>query len=94
MVGYVWRRLAAKCASVHAPKILADYFIPLQLGVLGLGGCGAAVHAARRFTSDMPPDNIFVKLDFSNTFNCLHRDFMLERVSELVPELYKFCHLA
>ena len=52
------------------------------------------MHAARCFTSNMPPDNIFVKLDFSNAFNCLHRDLMLERVSELVPELYQFGHLA
>ena len=37
---------------------------------------------------------VVVKLDFSNAFNCLHRDFMLARVAEMVPELYRFCHLA
>ena len=42
----------------------------------------------------MLPDNIFVKLDFSYAFNCRHRDFMLERANEVVPELYKCCHLA
>ena len=42
----------------------------------------------------MPADNIIVKLDFLNAFNSLHRDYMLERVSEVIPELYKFCHLA
>ena len=42
----------------------------------------------------MPADNIIVKLDFSNVFNRLHRDYMLERVSDVIPELYKFCHLA
>ena len=52
------------------------------------------MHVARRFTSNTPPDNIPVKLDFSNSFNCLHKDFMLERVSEVVSQLYEFCYLA
>ena len=42
----------------------------------------------------MPADNIIVKLEFSNAFNSLHRDYMLERVSEVIPDMYKFCHLA
>ena len=42
----------------------------------------------------MPDDYIIAKLDFSNAFNCLHMDAMLERVNEIIPELYKFCHLA
>ena len=42
----------------------------------------------------MPADNIIVILDFSNAFNSLHRNYMLERISEVIPELYKFCHLA
>ena len=54
----------------------------------------SAVYAAKLFISNMSSDNLFVKLDFPNAFNCLHRDDMLERVSEAVPELYKFCHLA
>ena len=32
-------------------------------------------------------------MDFSNAFNCLHRDFMLTRVGEMVSELDQFCHL-
>ena len=94
VVGYVWRRLTAKCASAHAIESLADYLNPLQVGVGVAGGCEAAVHATRRFLSTMPADNIIVKLDFSNAFNSLHREYMLECVSEVIPELYKFCHLA
>ena len=94
VVGYIWRCLAAKCASVHATNTLTDYFSHIQLGVGVPGGCVAAVHAARCFTSNMPPDNILVKMDFSNAFNCLHRDFMLERVNEVISELYNCCHLA
>lgn len=54
----------------------------------------ATVHVARRFICNMPSNNIFVKLDFSNDFNFLRRDFILERVHEVFPEFYKFCHLA
>ena len=64
VVGYVWMRLTAKCASAHAIERLADYFNPLQVGVGIAGGCEAAVHATRRFLSTMPADNIIVKLFF------------------------------
>ena len=74
--------------------IIADYFTPLQLGVEVPGGCEAAVHATRRFLSNMPDDYIIANLDFYNAFNCLHRDAMLERVNEIIPEHYNFCHLA
>ena len=94
VVGYVWMRLTAKCASAHAIESMADYFNPLQVEVGVAGGCEAAVHATRRFLSTMPADNIVVKLFFSNAFNSLHRDYMLERVSEVIPELYIFCHRA
>jgi len=42
----------------------------------------------------MPDDFVVAKLDFSNAFNNLHRDKMLEMVLSKIPELYKFCHLA
>ena len=94
VVGYVWRRLAAKGACTHATKVLSGYFSPRQVGIGVPGGYEAPVHAVRRFMEGMRGDYVVVKLDFSNTFNCLHRDFMLERVAEMVPELYRFCHLA
>ena len=52
-VGYVWRRLAAKCANSIATTKLVDYFNPTQLVVGILGGCEAAVYAARRFIESM-----------------------------------------
>ena len=101
VVGYLWRHLAAKCTSAHATNTLVDYFSPLQLRVGVIAGCEAndavkrlaAICAARRFISKIPLDNIFVKLDFSNAFNCRHRDFMFERVGEVLCALYKFCYL-
>jgi hypothetical protein len=93
-VGYTWRRIAAKCANAHAIEMLKDYLQPSQLGVGVPGGCEAAVHATRRFVESMPAGYCVVKLDFSNAFNCLHRDAMLDAVLRKVPGIYKFCHLA
>jgi hypothetical protein len=39
-------------------------------------------------------DHILIKLDFSNAFNCLRRDSMLEAVYREIPEIYNFCHLS
>ena len=90
-VGYTVRRLVAKCANNFAQEQLATYFRPLQLGVAVAGGCEAAVHATRRFISQMANGQAVVKLDFSNAFNSLRRDAMLDTVSNRLPQLYKFC---
>ena len=37
---------------------------------------------------------MFLKLDIRNPFNSIHRDKMLEAVSDLVPELAPFAHSA
>jgi len=42
----------------------------------------------------MPQDQVFVKLDFANAFNTLHRDIMLQEVHSIIPELYAFTHQA
>ena len=49
---------------------------------------------ARLFNSIMLSDNMFDTLHISNTVNCLHRDFIWERVLEVVSELNKLSHLA
>ena len=93
-VGYIWRRLAAKCANAYAISRLTSFFSPRQLGVGVPGGCEAAVHATRRFVQSMPEGYAVAKLDFTNAFNCLHRDAMLQSVIDQIPEIYKFCHLS
>lgn len=93
-VGYVWRRLAAKCAAFAASSKLHSYFQPRQLGVGTRGGCEAAVHACRRFMDSMPDDHVLAKLDFSNAFNSIHRDSMLQSVLLHVPEIYPLCWLS
>ena len=93
-VGYTWRRLAAKCANSYVMSRLGDYFAPIQLGVGVSGGCESALHATRRFMESMPNEFVIAKLGFTNAFNNLRRDAMLEAVYKTVPEIYKFCHLS
>src|SRR6218665_3058935 len=91
-VGYTLRRLAAKCANTHAVAKLSTLLAPIQLGVGVPGGAEAAVHATRRWVKSMPTDCVLVKLDFSNAFNTLRRDSLLEAVARNIPELYSFAH--
>src|SRR6201996_7829045 len=93
-IGYTLRRLIAKCANTFAQKKLANYFSPIQLGVTVSGGCEAAVHASRRFLKGMAVDDVLVKLDFSNAFNTVRRDSVLNAVATRLPDLYRFCNSA
>ena len=93
-IGYTLRRLVAKCTSTFAITKLENSFAPLQVGVGVPGGCEAAVHATRRFVASMPSGYMVAKLDFSNAFNSLRRDAILETVFRFVPEIYQLCHSA
>ena len=66
----------------------------MQLGVRTPGGCEAAVHATRRYIEAMPDSHVVVKVDYSNAFNSLRRDLMLQSVASAVPGIYRFCHLS
>ena len=84
VIGYTYRRLAAKCANRYALGRLDSFFAPLQVGVAVPGGGEAAIHASRSFVTNMTEDEIFVKLDFANAFNTLRRDIMLQLVYDTV----------
>ena len=44
----------------------------------------------RRLVSNMPDDHVLVKLDFSNAYNSVRRDTVLESVADKMSELYRF----
>ena len=93
-MGHTLRRLVAKCASSVVLPTLGNLLAPLQLGCGTPIGCEAVIHAARLFTYNMIPGQMLLKLDFKNAFNCLQRDKMLMKVSESIPELFRFVHSA
>ena len=86
-VGLTLRRLAAKIACRAVSNQCADFLKPRQVGVGVKRGAEALVHGARRFLENMPDNYSFIKLDFSNAFNSVRRDCILEAVSERAPEL-------
>jgi len=92
-IGVILRRLASKCANSFGTSQLRSYFYLHQLGIGTPGGCEAAVHSACRYMEALPPDDVMVKLDFSNVFNT-HRREMLLSVYNRVPELYVYCRSA
>ena len=59
----------------------------MQLGVGTPGGFEAAVHDTRRYTCDLPDNKVLIKLDFSNAFNSVRRDALLETVARDNPKL-------
>ena len=42
----------------------------------------------------MQEGQVITKLDFTNAFNCIHRDAMLSAVFDRLLEIYSFCKLA
>ena len=72
--------------SAHAAALLA----PRQLGFGVTGGTEAAVHACPRYVENMPQGHVFVKIDFTNVFNTLRRDVILEAVERHIPELLPY----
>jgi len=93
-VGYTLRRLAAKSANNHVIKRRSEALRPQQLGVGVPGGAEAAVHAARKLVGNLPVDHVIVKLDFSNAFNCIRRDVILDAVAAQTPEIYRLIYSA
>ena len=67
---------------------------PQQLGAGVSGGAEAAVHATWRLAQNLPSDHVIVKLDFSNAFNCVRRDVILDAVAANMPEIYCLVHAA
>ena len=84
-VGNVFRRLAAKIACRREMQLLGNELRPVQLGVGVSGGCEAAVHAVRCFSSNTNSKNIIVKLDIKNAFNSIRRDHLLETCLKRTP---------
>jgi hypothetical protein len=89
-VGYTWRRLAGKVACRLVSAKAAALLSPRQLGFGVPGGAEVAVHATRRYLQSLPFNHIFVKIDFSNAFNSVRRNVILEAVQRHIPELLPY----
>ena len=89
-VGYTLKRMTAKCANRHVIERRSKVLQPKQVGVGVAGGAEAAVHAMRRYVEVLPAGHAIVKLHFSNAFNSIRRDLLLDTMAKNIPELYRF----
>ena len=71
---------------------MADLLSPRQLGYGIRRGPEVAIHVARQYVLNLPPDHAILKLDFRNVLNSLRRDKMLEAVLDLAPSIYPVVH--
>jgi len=69
---------------------MASLLAPRQLGFGISDIIEAAVHATRRYVEHMKPGHVLVKVDFTNAFNTIRRDYILEEIANHLPELLPF----
>ena len=94
-VGNTFRRLSAKCEGYHVFESRQTRDGNRQVGVGTKRGAELASHVFRCLTENpQPKESIILKNDFENFFNSINRQFMLEKVFEIHPEVYKYSHSA
>ena len=85
--------MSAKCAGYHVFESRQVRYGNRQVGV---GTKRVAELASQVFRclieSPQPKENVIFKIDFENAFNSINRQFMLEKVFEIHPEVYKYSH--
>ena len=91
-IGYIIRRLMAKCANHYVIARRSKSLKTIQLGVGVPGGTEAAVNATRCLLSPLPTDHVMLKLDFTTALNSVRRYLSLETTSINTSELYQFVH--
>ena len=89
-VGSTLRRLVAKAACRSLRDAAVVKLVPSQLGFGVHQGAEAAVHAARSFLANISSGQAMLKIDFSNAFNTLRRDVMLDVIREELPALFPY----
>jgi hypothetical protein len=99
VVGETLRRLTSKLGVSIVKDRAAMYFgrqddpyVPVQLGVGVRGGAEIAVHLVRSVVEAHGGDDSFAlrTFDFTNAFNEVSRQKILDFVSEKSPELYPY----
>ena len=88
-VGNIFRRLTSKCACSLLYSRIRAYFGALQVGVACSGGAEQVIHSMRMAVDQnwLDPDFIIMKVDFSNAFNSVNRQSMLEQCHTHFPDL-------
>ena len=97
-IGEVLRRLISKCCVKRASVAAAQYLHPMQLGVKVKNGAEAILHSFNRYIRDptLCDDNTVLSLiDFTNAFNRINRNSLLQEVYDHFPGMYgwiQYCY--
>ena len=88
-VGEMFRRLAGKVLCASYRDAIRDYLWPLQIGVAQPLGTEVGLQVARQwcYRNRQNASQVFVKLDFSNAFNTIDRQVLLQEVRNQFPGL-------
>ena len=91
-VGEVWRRLTAKCLCNSYKEQSSAHFFPQQIGVGQPLGTEIGLETARQWCSRNSENltAVFVKVDFTNAFNCIDRHTFLEQCRHHFPGLSRW----
>ena len=93
-VSMTLRRMVAKVANVWSVRKSNHLLVPLQLGAGTKGRVEAIIHAPQSLLSSANEYQAIVKIDFTNAFNSLRRDSMLEAMATHLPELLAYVYLS
>jgi hypothetical protein len=88
-IGNSIRRLLSKIACQMVTKKMSSHLSPYQTGFGIQNGAESAIHATRSYIEEKP-DRAFLKIDFKNAFNCVHRDVFLSEVRSRCPEIFPY----
>ena len=90
-VGLTLRRLVSKFVGHLTKDERSDSYATVQLGIGTKNGAEAAGHAARALLeAESSPGTVLLKIDFSNAFNSIRRDTLLETAYQRYPSVYNY----
>ena len=90
-VGLTLRRLVSKFVGHFTKDERSDSYGTVQLGIGTKNGVEAAGDAARALLeAESSPGTVLLKIDFSNAFNSIRRDTILETVYQRYPGVYNY----
>ena len=86
-VGEVLRRLTSKLASSAVRHTAVEHLSHLQVGVGIKNGTEAIIHAVNNLLSNEEycRNNVLLKVDLSNAFNCISRATIFQEVQNICP---------
>ena len=87
-VGETLRRLSAKCLVEQAQSLAAEVLFPQQMGVDVPQAAEILAHGIR--AQSARPDEVVLFVDFSNAYNTLDRQCMLNAIATFAPQFLRY----